>query len=317
MNKIQPVYEINNLTKIYRNGNVPANDSISLEIKAGEIFGIFGPNGAGKTTLVKQMAGLLKPTSGSISLMGIDVIRHPKIIPIHAAYFAQAPWILWSLKVRETIYYTGLFRGMARKEAGEQTEKLLVELGLNDIRDRLMEKLSGGQSKLLGIATVLIGNRPILILDEPTNDLDPLNRKKLWNMFSRLCREQGVTIILVTHNVLEAEQVVDRVIIVDKGRIIAMGTPGELKAKVDDRIRIEIKFKAGVSFDPRRSFPGGIDSKEMGSGKWQLFIPREQVSAVYDRIIKKVTLANLDDFRLTTTTLEDVYIRLGGSSGDF
>ena len=122
-----PVYRIKDLTKIYRNGNVLANDNLSLEVHRGEIFGVFGPNGAGKTTLVRQMAGLIKPTSGSIYLDDIDVIKNPNIIPYYVAYFAQAPWILWSLKVWETIYFTGIFRGMSKKDAREQTDQLLVD----------------------------------------------------------------------------------------------------------------------------------------------------------------------------------------------
>jgi len=311
-----PIYQINRLTKIYKSGNIPANDNISLEIKQGEIFGIFGPNGAGKTTLVRQMAGLIKPTSGSIQLKGLDVVRYPKIIPNYVAYFSQTPWILWSLKVWEAIFFTGIFRGLAKKEAKEETEKLLVDLELYEIRSRLMERISGGQSKMLGIAATLIGNRPILILDEPTNNLDPTNRAKLWGLFSKLCRENQVTIILVTHNVLEAEQVVDRVIIVDKGKIIANGTPGELKAKIDDRVRIEIKFKKDTPFDPHEFMKSFKDSNELHTGKWQIFIPKNQVSAVYGQVINKIAIENLDDFRLMTTTLEDVYIQMGGKNLD-
>ena len=313
---VHPVYNIQSLTKIYKDGNVLANDNISLQINQGEIFGVFGPNGAGKTTLVRQMAGLIKPTSGSILLNNIDVVKHPNIIPHYTAYFAQAPWILWSLKVWETIYFTGIFRGLTRKEAKIQTEKLLAELDLYDIRNRLMEKISGGQSRMLGIAAALIGNRPILILDEPTNELDPLNRAKVWGIFAKLCRENGVTIILVTHNVLEAEQVVDRVIIVDKGKIIANGTPGTLKTKVDDRVRIEIKFKQDTPFHIHEFMETFADRKELKPGQWQIFIPKNQVASVYDRIIDKIDIENLDDFRLMTTTLEDVYIRMGGKSTD-
>lgn len=308
-----PVYSIKNLTKIYKNGNVLANDNLSLEVQKREIFGIFGPNGAGKTTLVRQMAGLIKPTSGSIRLNGFDVVKDPEVIPLHAAYFAQAPWILWSLKVWETIYFTGLFRGMSKKDAREQTGQLLVELGIDDIRDRLMERISGGQSRLLGIAATLIGNSSILILDEPTNELDPINRIKVWDILSRLCKERGVTIILVTHNVLEAEQVVDRVLIVDKGKIIANGTPGELKAKVGDRARIEIKFKPNCPVNQDDFIKDFQDYQKLGTGKWQIFIPKNQVPDVYQRIMNRVNIDHLDDFRLMTTTLEDVYIHMGGA----
>jgi ABC-type multidrug transport system ATPase subunit len=311
-----PVYKIEGLTKIYKNGNVLANDNLSLEVNPGEIFGIFGPNGAGKTTLVRQMAGLIKPTSGSILLNGIDVVKNPKAIPYSVAYYAQAPWILWSLKVWETIYFTGIFRGLSKKQAAEETERLLHDLGLNDIRSRLMERISGGQSRLLGIAAALIGLRPVLILDEPTNELDPMNRVKIWDLLAGLCRKKRVTIILVTHNVLEAEQVVDRVMIIDKGKIIAHGTPGELKAKVDDRVRIEIKFKPGTPAGQLEVIRSFEHSSQLNNGKWQVFIPKPQVASVYNRLLEKIDIDNLDDFRLMTTTLEDVYIRMGGSKTD-
>jgi ABC-2 type transport system ATP-binding protein len=236
------------------------------------------------------------------------------MIPNYVAYFAQAPWILWSLKVWEVVYFTGIFRGMSKKDARDRTEQLLVEIGLYDIRDRLMERLSGGQSKLLGIAAALIGERPILILDEPTNELDPMNRVKIWNLFSRLRQENNITIVLVTHNVLEAEQVVDRVMIIDKGKIIAYGTPGELKAKVDNRVRIEIKFKPHHSINPDEFLKSFSDYKQLNTDKWQIFVPKSQISSVYNQIISKISIEDLDDFRLMTTTLEDVYIHMGGGS---
>jgi len=312
----QICYHIKDLTKVYKAGNVLANDKISLEIAAGEIFGIFGPNGAGKTTLVRQLAGLSKPSSGSILLNGIDVVKHPHMIPRYVSYFAQAPWILWSLKVWETIYFTGIFRGMSRKDARNETDHLLEQLGLNDIRNRLMERISGGQSKLLGIAAALIGQCPVLIMDEPTNELDPINRVKVWQLLSQLCREKKKTIILVTHNVLEAEQVVDRVAIIDKGNVIAHGTPGQLKAQVDDRVRIEIKLKPGTPDELKQTLNTFQHVRQSANGKWQIFIPKNEVPDVYHRLMQKIELAYLDDFRLSTTTLEDVYIAMGGSKTD-
>lgn len=306
------IYKIENLTKIYKMGNVLANDNLSLEIRPGEIFGIFGPNGAGKTTLIRQMAGLIKPSSGSILLKGRDVVKNPAMIPNYVSYFAQAPWILWSLKVWETIYFTGIFRGMSKAAAREQTEQLMAELGLTDIRDRLMETISGGQSKLLGIAAALIGDSPVLIMDEPTNELDPVNRSKVWNILSRLCREKKITVILVTHNVLEAENVVDRVMIVDNGKIIAEGTPGELKKKVDDRVRLEITFKPEHCVRPDFL----LDAVEVKEGKWRIFIPKKDLAATQAKIFQHLDIDQVDDFRLMTTTLEDVYIKMGGIKQD-
>jgi len=176
-----------------------------------------------------------------------------------------------------------------------------------------MERISGGQSKMLGIGTSLIGDRTILILDEPTNELDPLNRSKLWNLFIELCREKNKTIILVTHNIYEAEQVVDQVIIIDKGKIIAQGTPGELKQRIENRVRIEIKFKNHIPLETQNVIYHFKDAKQLKSGKWQIFVPKNDISLALNEIIQTIGVMNLDDFRVITATLEDVYIQMGGS----
>jgi ABC-2 type transport system ATP-binding protein len=307
------VYQIRGLRKIYKKGNVLANDGIDLDIRRGEIFGLFGPNGAGKTTLVKQMAGLIKPTEGSIHLFGQDVLSNSHIIPHYIAYFGQTPTILGSHKVWEAVYFTGLFRGMAKKEAKRETERLMEELGLVEERNKLMDRISGGQKRLLGVASTLIGKRPVLIMDEPTNDLDPSNRRRVWDMLTRLNREEGLTIVLVTHNILEAEQVVERVAIVDKGKIIAEGTPGELKAKVDSRVRLELKLKPGAIAQTNGFIASLGEAREIKTGHWQVFVSKEEVKETFNKVIGRIGFNDLDDFRLITTTLEDVYLQMGGS----
>lgn len=313
----EPVYRIENLTKVYEKSGVTANSNINLKISPGQIFGIFGPNGAGKTTLVKQMAGLIKPSSGNISLNGQNIITNPDLIPHHISYFSQTPWILWSHRVWEAIYFTGLFRGLTKKEAKKQTDSLLLQLGLESIRYHLMERISEGQSKMLGIATALIGYRPVMILDEPTNHLDPANRAMLWNTLTELCQSRGTTIILVTHNITEAEKIVDQVAIIDKGQLIASGTPGELKSAISDRIRLMISSKdktPGI-------MPGCLEKQngahELKPGYWTIQVKREEAADKLSSIMSSTDFENLEDIRMLTTTLEDVYLHYGGRSSDF
>lgn len=311
------IYRIRDVVKIYPHGSVKANDRISLDIRPGEIYGIFGPNGAGKTTLVRQMAGLIKPTSGVLELDGVDITAKPEIIPRYISYFSQAPWILWSLKVWETVYFTGIFRGLSRRDAKRETDRLLCALRIDDIRDRLMERLSGGQSRLLGIAAALIGDNPILLLDEPTNELDPMNRLNVWRLLARLCHDNGVAMVLVTHNILEAEQVVDRVMIIDHGRAIAEGAPHELKARLGDSVRIELKLNPNPKWENLIFLDNLPGCEKTGDLKWRVSAPKHEVTKLFNAIMERTGPENIADFRLQTATLEDVYFHLGGTSGDF
>ncbi len=312
-----PVYRIENLTKIYKKSGVTANNQIDLEIPEGVIYGIFGPNGAGKTTLIKQMAALIKPTSGRILLNNTDIIKDPSFVPHYISYFSQTPWILWSHKVWEAIYFTGIFRGLSRVDAKKETDKLLMQLGLDSIRYSLMERISEGQSKMLGIATALIGDRQVMILDEPTNHLDPSNRALLWNTLKELCRTKGTTIILVTHNIHEADNIVDHVAIVDRGTLIASGTPGELKSAVSDKIRLMLTAKEKIPGVKPECLKHNSDAFEIKPGYWTIQVTKSEASEKLGSIMHSTDFDSLEDIRMLTTTLEDVYLHFGGRDSDF
>jgi len=241
----ETVYCIRGLTKVYKNG-VVANDGIDLDIHHGETFGLLGPNGAGKTTLVKQIVGLLRPTAGYIHLFGRDIVQEPDVVPKHVAYLPQTLMSLRAYRVREAIYYTGILRGLTTKEARVQTDDLLERLHLAPLSRRLVGNLSDGQKQLVAVAVTLIAYRTVVVLDEPTNNLDPAVRRLVWDVLGELREQRGVTVILVTHNVLEAERVLTRVAIIDEGRVIALGTPDELKAQVASHARLEFRLKDGA-----------------------------------------------------------------------
>lgn len=309
------VYRVENLTKIYPNSSVVANDALSFTIKQGEIFGLLGPNGAGKTTLLKQLLGLLPPTHGSIKLFGTEIVPDAAVVPYYVACMAQRPSALADLRVHEAMEITGHLRMMTRHGAKQQTRDLLEEFGLGALAKRVIAKLSGGQQRLVALCLALMAKLPVLILDEPTNDLDPEHRKKLWDKLIDINRTQGTTIILVTHNVLEAEKVLQRVGIISQGKIAALGSVSELKRRIDDRIRLDLHFTSeavmkGVGCIVASTVEGEVI--EFSENHYVLLSERSLSEQNIKAIITKIGLTALEDFRIISPTLEDVYLQLGG-----
>lgn len=304
------IFQVEALTKIYPKAKRPANDRLSFTIQQGEVFGLLGPNGAGKSTLVGQLAGLVRPTSGSIRLFDIDVLQHPEVVAEYVSIQPQNSIALWDLTAQESIYQTGRMRGMSQAAARRQTDELIEELGMGHFANRPIRRLSGGQRRLVLLGVAFIGDRPIQIFDEPTNDLDPEARRRVWDRLTRLSRT-GTTIILVTHNVLEAEQVIGRVGIVNEGRLLALGTPGELKARIDQRIRLDLSPKgAPESVAPLLEELG--EAVQRPGGRWTVYCDRAQTRATIDTLLARLTIDGLDDFRILTPSLEDVYLELSG-----
>ena len=309
------VYTISQLTKIYKGNTKKANDQISFSIQEGEIFGLLGPNGAGKSTLIKQIASLTRPTSGSISLYGMDVTKRPDLIPEYVALQTQDMFALRDVYPEEALLYTAQLRGCSHAEARRQTKALMEELRLGEFREKLIRNLSGGQRRLVHLALTFIGDRPIQIFDEPTNDLDPVVRLMIWEKLFKLNR-QGKTIILVTHNVLEAERIIQRVSIINHGKLLAIGSIGELKARVDPRIRLELLLKAEyVSVAAYRdlfAFLGEV--RNLTPQHVVILCRRESMDSAIDLILYQIGIDKLDDLRIQTPSLEDVYLQLGGGS---
>ncbi|MFZ5827910.1 MAG: ABC transporter ATP-binding protein [Bacillota bacterium] len=306
------VYRVEHLTKVYKGGGSKANDALSFTINEGEIFGLLGPNGAGKSTLVGQLAGLLRPTAGRIQLYGMDIVAQPDLVAEYVALQPQHSMALFDLYPEEAIYHTGRFRGLSDAAAKQQCEALMAELSLEKLRRTQIRRLSGGQKKLITLAVAFVGNRPVMIFDEPTNELDPEVRRLVWEKLQGLNR-QGATIILVTHNVLEAERVIQRVGIINHGRLMALGTPGELKSRVDQRVRLELLFKHEDPAAPALLEHYG-EVRPLTRQQLNLLCEPGEARTVIDRVLAEVGLERLDDFRILTPSLEDVYLALGGGA---
>jgi ABC-type multidrug transport system ATPase subunit len=302
-------YEVAGLTKKYPGPKeVLANDRIDLRIPSGEIVGIFGPNGAGKTTLVRQMMGLLRPTSGEIRLFDHDLVREPTAATQYVAYFAQETTYFWYLQARELLIITGRLRGLSTGEAQGQAKGLLERFSLQEMATRTLSRLSFGQARFVVLLSVFMGNRPILILDEPTNDLDPLHRRAFWDYLWEVNSRDGTTVLLVTHNVHEAEQVVHRVVIVDAGRIVASGTPRKLKAGLEGQARVEVTLAEPLHNDELPTFAGcaRLPSKR---NTLLLQTARENVDAVIRAVYDRFLSGEVSDLRVVPPTLEDVYVQ--------
>jgi ABC-2 type transport system ATP-binding protein len=293
-------------------GSVRALDGVDAEVPAGEVFGLLGPNGAGKSTFVRCLMGLLRPEAGNVTLLGRDVTRDPRHAAAAAAYLAQDDTALADLTAEKAVELTGRLRGLTRAAARQQAGALTEELGLTAGRPTVT--LSGGQRRLVAVAAALAGDRPVLVLDEPTTGLDTTARRAVWAALHRR-RENGATVVLVTHNVLEAETVLDRVAVFDRGRVIACDTPGRLKASVSDDVRLDLVWRADPPLDDP-TVQGLAARADVTGRRWSTRLPADEARAALGRLTSGAAFEALDDFTLATPTLEDVYLALGGRARD-
>jgi ABC-2 type transport system ATP-binding protein len=308
-----PAYEVTHLSKVYRSPSVVANNDISFVVHPGEAFGLLGRNGAGKTTLVRQLVGLMAPTSGEVRLFGDDLhAMSATEVARTAAYLPQGLPSLGELRVQEAVSWTGMLRGLGKRSAHVQAGDLLDKLDLGTVAGRQLRKLSGGQRRLVQIAMTLVGDLPVVILDEPTADIDPGLRKRIWQMLAARAG-QGAALILVTHDVTEAEQVLERVAIVERGSIVASGTPGELKARLSHRTRIEVVTAKDGPLDPSILGRDLADSAIVRGRHISAWVPRDEALRRLEKLMSAVDMDELEDVRLVTPTLEDVLLEEGRS----
>ncbi|WP_443056485.1 ABC transporter ATP-binding protein [Streptomyces sp. NBC_00667] len=288
-----------------------ANDEISLDVRRGEVFGLLGPNGAGKSTLVRQLTGLMRPDAGTVTLLGHDLVRHPERASRLLAYLGQESTALDELTVALAAETTGRLRGLGARAARTARDAVLEELGLTALAGRPLKKLSGGQRRLACFAAALIGERPVLVLDEPTTGMDPVARRAVWSAVDRRRASHGATVLLVTHNVIEAETVLDRVAVIDHGRVIACDTPAGLKATVSGEVRLELVWRTAAPLEVpevAELAPAAVVSGR----RWVLRLTPDRARAAVAAVTGGPAFAALDDFTLATPSLEDVYLALGG-----
>jgi lipooligosaccharide transport system ATP-binding protein len=227
------------LRKVY--GDFVAVDGIDFEVRKGEAFGLLGPNGAGKSTTMKMIASVSKRSGGNLTILGLDPDKRGPEIRAHLGVVPQQDNLDRELKVHENLFAYGRFFGLSRKFLKTKVEELLEFAQLTEKRNAKAEELSGGMKRRLTIARGLVNEPEILMLDEPTTGLDPQARHILWDRLFRL-KEQGVTLVITTHYMDEAEQLCDRLIVMDKGKIMAEGSPADLIKRYATKEVLEVRF---------------------------------------------------------------------------
>ncbi len=282
-------------------------------MRRGEVFGLLGPNGAGKSTLVRQLTGLMRPDSGSVEVLGHDLVRHPERAARLIAYLGQESTALDELTVSLAAETTGRLRGLTARDARAERDAVLEELGLGELAGRPLKKLSGGQRRLACFAAALVGERSLLVLDEPTTGMDPVARRAVWAAVDRRRAEHGATVVLVTHNVIEAETVLDRVAVLDRGRVIACDSPAGLKQRLAGEVRVELVWRDRAPLELPEVAALHAAARESGR-RWVLRLPPDEARAAVAAVTGGSAFAALDDFTLATPSLEDVYLALGGET---
>lgn len=301
-------FRVEGLVKIYPSGNYLANDGISLQVRPGEVYGLLGPNGAGKSTLVKQVMGLLKPTRGTITLGHHDLANNPAAARQLCSYLPQAQMPIDSFKARQAIEIAGLIRGGKAEEVRRRASDLMEALQIEEWSDTYGARLSGGVRRLVGFAMATVWPGCIVFLDEPTNDVDPLRRRLLWDQV-RLIADRGSAVFLVTHNVLEAENSVDRLAVIDQGRLVAEGTPSSVKAEYRGRMRLLVMMVPGQATP---ALPAWAEQSTRVSNRLVILINEPCVVDGIRWAHELIACGYAEEYALGATSLEDAYIRLTG-----
>lgn len=297
--------EARGLRKVFKGKKeVVAVDGIDLEIRRGEIFGLLGPNGAGKSTTLSMLVTIQRATGGSARVAGIDVAADPHAVRQQVGIVFQEPSLDTLLTARENLELHGRLYGVPPDRLKARTDEMLRLVQLEDRANDLVKKYSGGMKRRLEIARGLMHEPKVLFLDEPTLGLDPATRERIWEHIREMRARSGTTIVLTTHYMDEADHLCDRLAIIDHGRIVAQGTPAELKASLGG----DLVLLAPTSVRPRVEPLPFVKKVEERDGRLALTV--ENASANLARII--TAAGNVESVETRSPRLEDVFIQLTG-----
>jgi ABC-2 type transport system ATP-binding protein len=309
----ESVIHTEDLTKVYQGTDFAAVDKLNLDVRAGEIFGLLGPNGAGKTTTAGMLTTRVVPTSGRAFLGGIDIAAHPALAKQLSGIVSQQNTLDRQLTVWENLYFHGRLFGIPPRVSRRTADELLEQFQLSKWAKASVYALSGGMAQRLMVARAIFHRPSVLFLDEPTAGLDPQSRLALWDLLGGLHR-QGQTILLTTHYMEEADQLCERVAIMDHGKILALDTPAALKQSVDADTVVTVK----TGGDPGRLAAlltrevAGVTRTRRADGGVQLHVQGS------DRLVPRIVLAaerggfDVVDLSISEPSLETVFINLTG-----
>jgi len=299
------VIRAKNLTKKYK--DFVAVDGIDFEVKRGESFGLLGPNGAGKSTTMKMISSVSQRTGGELTILGKEPNTHGPEIRAHLGVVPQKDLLDRELKAWENLFTYGRYFGLSRKFLKQKVEELLEFAQLTEKRNAKADDLSGGMQRRLAIARGLVNEPEILMLDEPTTGLDPQARHILWDRLFRL-KEQGVTLVITTHYMDEAEQLCDRLIVMDKGKIMAEGSPAALIKQYSSKEVVEVRFGTDKNEKFAPQLEELADRIEVLPDRILLYTEKgeELLTKIVDAGLHPVTSL------VRRSSLEDVFLRLTG-----
>ncbi|MBG6058584.1 lipooligosaccharide transport system ATP-binding protein [Cryobacterium sp. MP_M5] len=301
----EPVIVAENLVKKYK--EFAAVDGVSFEVAAGESFGLLGPNGAGKSTTMRMVGAVSTRTAGTLSILGMDPDRRGPEIRSRLGVVPQADNLDTELRVRENLLVYGRYFGLPRAQVARRADELLEFAQLTEKAKSKVDALSGGMKRRLTIARALINDPSILLLDEPTTGVDPQARHILWDRLFRL-KEQGTTLLLTTHYMDEAEQLCDRLVVVDKGVIMAEGAPAELIRRYSSREVLEVRFGSDLNAEVAGRIAGMGDRIEVLPDRILIYSENgeSELVRIIDAGLRPITSL------VRRSSLEDVFLRLTG-----
>jgi ABC-2 type transport system ATP-binding protein len=301
--------EAHNLWKSF--GPVTAVDDVSIDVRDGDIFGFLGPNGAGKTTTIRMLTGVLTPDSGSVRIGGVDILKHPLEAKLKMGVIPENGTVYSDLTAEQNILWTAKFYGMDRAGRKRRCDEILARLGLLDRRNDLVRFFSKGMRQRISIACAIVHSPPVLFLDEPTTGLDVYSRRLVLDTV-RYMNKEGSTVLITTHNIEEANELCSAISIIDRGKIIATGSPEKLKKRFDTRRFIEISFDQPVGEETFRT--RGFSRAEPWGDKWRVYTENA------DHAVKQLaSMAEKDNLTIvsiatSTPTLEQAFVQLTGGA---
>jgi ABC-2 type transport system ATP-binding protein len=307
------IVEIEKLTKVYESKlRVVAVDGIDLELEQGEIFGLLGPNGAGKTTTISIATTRTLPTSGTVRINGIDVVKHPAHARRSIGVVPQFNTLDRSLSVYENLYFHCRYFGFSHGPAKARALELLEQFLLTERKDVYPQALSGGLAQRVQIARAIAHRPTVLFLDEPSAGLDPQSRMAMWTAVEGL-RKEGITVLLTTHYMEEADSLSDRLAIIDHGRVLALGAPGKLKSTFGAHIIFDLKLKSHEGLEPviaALKERGDVSSAEATADGLRVIAATSE--GLLPDLVQGCARFGLRDLKITEPSLETVFIQLTG-----
>jgi daunorubicin resistance ABC transporter ATP-binding subunit len=291
-------------------GSIVALAGVDLEVEAGTVLGLLGRNGAGKSTLVRVLSTLLVPDAGRARIGGVDVVREAQRVRSLIGLAGQVAAVDGTLTGRENLELVGRLYGLGRKQARVRADEVLERLGLVGAGDRLVFTYSGGMRRRLDLGASLVGRPGLLIMDEPTTGLDPRSRLELWRFVDDLVRE-GTTVLLTTQYLEEADRLADRIVVLEQGRVVAAGTPAELKERIGGDV-LEVRARDGVDVERLRALLVGIGSGEpVADVRWQrVTLPTTDRMFTLMAAARRIAEAGIavEDLGLRRPSLDDVFL---------